>query len=279
MHAIGFGCVYFMLAFYTFFSILSLRSLISSRPYMSTINGFLCLLGASRAACLFIDPYNLRESMPKAIRSLLWDFGFPCLTSAFCLIQLAFLQLTQSGQLVPQHRLCQLSPSTTVYIVSPWTRAKKYVLNLGPEKLRRKSCLSLVITAHFTCLITTDVAATFHDQLAMGKIVVQIVFLIWGLFLSATFLYGGYKVMQLLRHGHMPRRAGSSSGASSSGGGCGGRLLPSESEGRGGGPLSPPPLSSAGAHHHGPSILLPGEDFASVAEPEAGHKGPPFFLS
>jgi hypothetical protein len=28
---------------------------------MSTINGFLCLLGVSRAGCLFIDPYNLHE--------------------------------------------------------------------------------------------------------------------------------------------------------------------------------------------------------------------------
>ncbi|KAG8232277.1 hypothetical protein J437_LFUL011764 [Ladona fulva] len=233
---------------------------------MSTINGFLCLLGSSRAACLFIDPYNLRESMPKAIRSLLWDVGFPCLTSAFCLIQLAFLQLTQSGQLVPQHRLCQLSPSTTVYIVSPWTRAKKYVLNLGPEKLRRKSCLSLVITAHFTCLITTDVAATFHDQLAVGKLIVQVLFLLWGSFLSATFLYGGYKVMQLLKHG-VPRRAGSS-GASSTGGGCGGRLLPSEGSR---GPLSPPPLSA----HDGPMsppLMLTAEE-ARAREAESHHKG------
>lgn len=35
------------------------RSLISSRPFMATINVFLCLLGASRAASLFIDPYSL----------------------------------------------------------------------------------------------------------------------------------------------------------------------------------------------------------------------------
>lgn len=62
---------------------------------MSTINIFLCLLGASRAACLFIDPYNLKETMPKVIGSIIWDIGYPCITSAFCLIQLAFLQLTK----------------------------------------------------------------------------------------------------------------------------------------------------------------------------------------
>ena len=61
LHTYGFACLFFMLAFYAFFSILNLRSLISSRPFMSTINGFLCLLGVSRAGCLFIDPYSLRE--------------------------------------------------------------------------------------------------------------------------------------------------------------------------------------------------------------------------
>ena len=37
------------------------RSQISTRPYMSTINSFLCLLGVSRAAGLFIDPYGLKR--------------------------------------------------------------------------------------------------------------------------------------------------------------------------------------------------------------------------
>lgn len=126
LHAYGFACLFFVLGFYTFLSVLHLRystalrrgkredpsacsktyhcehsfcprSLISSRPFMSTINIFLCLLGASRAACLFIDPYNLKETMPKVIGSIIWDIGFPCVTSAFCLVQLAFLQLTQAS--------------------------------------------------------------------------------------------------------------------------------------------------------------------------------------
>ncbi|KDR22130.1 hypothetical protein L798_02094, partial [Zootermopsis nevadensis] len=168
LHTYGFACLFFILAFYAFFSILNLRSLISSRPFMSTINGFLCLLGISRAACLFIDPYNLREVMPKVLGSVLWDVGFPCITSAFCLIQLAFLQLTQ--------------------------------LNLGPEKLRHKSCLSLIITAHFSFIIGADIAVGLEDQLMLVKYVVQLVFLCWGIFLCCTFLYGGCRVMGLLRN-------------------------------------------------------------------------------
>ncbi|PSN45013.1 hypothetical protein C0J52_11622 [Blattella germanica] len=168
LHAYGLACLFFMLAFYAFFSILNLRALISSRPFMSTINGFLCLLGVSRAGCLFIDPYNLREAMPKVMGSVLWDVGFPCLTSAFCLIQLAFLQLTQSRQL-GRRKLCELSHGATIYIVSPWSRVSKYmVLNLGPEKLRRKSCLSLIITAHFSFIIGADIAVGFQDQLMVN---------------------------------------------------------------------------------------------------------------
>ncbi|XP_063231925.1 uncharacterized protein LOC134536202 isoform X2 [Bacillus rossius redtenbacheri] len=167
LHTYAFACLFFLLAFYAFFSILNLRSLISSRPFMSTINGFLCLLGASRAGCLFIDPYALKETLPRVLGSVLWDVGFPCLTSAFCLVQLTFLQLTQ--------------------------------LKLGPEKLRKKSCLSLIITAHFSFVIGTDIVVAFHEQLLVVKHLVETVFLAWGALLCCLFLYGGYRVMALLR--------------------------------------------------------------------------------
>ncbi|XP_035722724.1 uncharacterized protein LOC118441860 [Vespa mandarinia] len=166
LHTYGFASLFFVLGFYTFFSILNLRSLISSRPFMSTINIFLCLLGASRAACLCIDPYNLKEIMPKIIGSTMWDIGFPCITSAFCLIQLTFLQLTQ--------------------------------LKFGPEKIQKESFLSLIITGHFFFVIVSDVALTSHNCY-MAKYLVQTVFLIWSILLYLTFLHAGYKVMHLLK--------------------------------------------------------------------------------
>ncbi|KAK0176717.1 hypothetical protein PV328_000828 [Microctonus aethiopoides] len=166
LHSYGFGCLFFVLSFYTFFSILNLRSLIASRPFMTSINIFLCLLGISRSGCLFIDPYNLQETMPKIIGSIMWDIGFPCVTSAFCLIQLAFLQLTQ--------------------------------LKFGPDKLQKESCLSFIITSHFSCVIASDVALAFHNHFIF-KYVVQIIFLAWSIFLYLIFLHAGYKIMNLLR--------------------------------------------------------------------------------
>jgi hypothetical protein len=41
-------------------------------------------------------------------------------------------------------------------------------LNLGPEKLRRKSCLSMIITAHFSFIIGADIAIGFQDQLMVS---------------------------------------------------------------------------------------------------------------
>jgi hypothetical protein len=43
-------------------------------------------------------------------------------------------------------------------------------LNLGPEKLRHKSCLSLIITAHFSFIIGANIAVGFQDQLMVSGI-------------------------------------------------------------------------------------------------------------
>ncbi|XP_064122944.1 uncharacterized protein LOC135227053 isoform X2 [Macrobrachium nipponense] len=167
VHIYGFSCLFFMLAFYTFFSILNLRSQISSRPFMSTINVFLCVLGVTRAACFLIEPYTSGQVMPGFLGSFMWDVGFPCILSAFSLIQLAFSQLTQ--------------------------------VKFRPEWLRRKSALSLLITSHFALVFGSDIATAFENHLQVVRWIVQSVFLSWGLVLCITFLYGGAHIIKLLR--------------------------------------------------------------------------------
>nr|XP_053647549.1 uncharacterized protein LOC128699065 [Cherax quadricarinatus] len=167
VHIYGFACLFFMLAFYTFFSILNLRSQISNRPFMSTINVFLCVLGVTRAACFLIDPYTLGQVMPGFLGSVMWDVGYPCILSAFSLIQLAFSQLTQ--------------------------------VKFRPETLRRKSALSLVITTHFALVLGSDIVTAFESHLQVVRWAVQTIFLSWGLVLCVTFLYGGARIIKLLR--------------------------------------------------------------------------------
>ncbi|XP_039280497.1 uncharacterized protein LOC111046665 [Nilaparvata lugens] len=168
LHAYGFACSFFILAFYSFFSILNIRSLITSRPFMSTINMFVCFVGVSRAGSLFIDPYHLKDVMPRILGNIIWDVGYPSIIAAFSLVQLAFLQLTQ--------------------------------LRFGSELLRNKSCLSLIITAHFTCVIGFDIAMSFNSQMQVMKYITQTIFLLWGSTLCCTFIYAGYRVRILINN-------------------------------------------------------------------------------
>ncbi|XP_035709834.1 uncharacterized protein LOC110852659 isoform X2 [Folsomia candida] len=179
VHTYTFGCLFFFLAFYSFFSILNLRSQLSTRPYMTTINSFLCILGASRAIVLFVDPYGLEHRLPAIMGALLWDLGFPALVSSFSLIQIAFLQLTQAGV-------------------------------VGPEAFRRKkTCLSLIITLHFISAIISAIYTSLNTDLMVGKLVTQLLFATWGFVLCGSFIVAGNQVMQLLS-------GGSSSGGGSS---------------------------------------------------------------
>lgn len=71
-------------------------------------------------------------------------------------------------------------------------------LKFGPEKFQKESCLSLVIITHFSLIIVSDIAIAFHIHYT-AKYVVQTIFLVWSILLYVSFLYAGYKIMELLR--------------------------------------------------------------------------------
>ncbi|XP_024080872.1 uncharacterized protein LOC106667365 isoform X2 [Cimex lectularius] len=166
LHAYGFAISFLVLAFYAFFSILNIRSLITKRPYMSTINVFLCVLSSSRAVCLFIDPYALKNIMPRLLGLAIWDLGFPSLVSALALLQLALLRLTQ----IPS----------------------------APQPLKNSSCLSLAITLHFASVLAIDTTLALHPHVLVAKYVVDTAFHVWGAAVCAVFLYSGVKAMRVL---------------------------------------------------------------------------------
>lgn len=147
--------------------------------------------------------FPIFQTMPKVIGSIMWDIGFPCVTSAFCLIQLAFLHLTQVKQRARFVIVCfferpiSLKPSGR-FVSELYFEFSLFQLKFGPDKIQKESCLSLVITSHFCCIIASDVALAFHNHF-IAKYVVQTVFLGWSTLLYLTFLHAGYKVMDLLR--------------------------------------------------------------------------------
>ena len=83
----------------------------------------LAILGTTRALFLFADPYSSGEN---GVRRLVYSIAFPSLTSSFCLIHLAFLDVTK--------------------------------IKLGSKKLQSARLVSGVIISHFALEIMAAVA-------------------------------------------------------------------------------------------------------------------------
>ena len=113
---------------------------------------------------LFLDPYSSAENgieIPPWISMLVFGITYPCLTSSFCLIHLAFLEVVK--------------------------------IQLGSKRLQDFRFLGGVITAH---VITAETSAALRPKLAPLLIICQSFFILWGFVLSASFIYSGLKVIR-----------------------------------------------------------------------------------
>lgn len=83
--------------------------------FFDAINSLQVLFGMSRALCLLIDPYEIYESKmnigncPVWITRPLCGIAFPCLTSSFCLIHLAFSKLPRFNSFLQKFKTLKLS--------------------------------------------------------------------------------------------------------------------------------------------------------------------------
>ena len=88
---------------------------------------------------------------------------FPCLTSSFCLIHLAFLEVAK--------------------------------IQIGSKKLQSARFVGGIITVHFALEITAAVTTAVNPDLAKYLIICQSFLIVWGILLSASFIYSGSKVI------------------------------------------------------------------------------------
>lgn len=154
VHAYGLACLFLGLAVTTFLTGLGLRAQLSARPHLSSINVFLLLLGLTRCLCLFLDPYGSKQLIPTVMLAMLWDLGFPCLLSAFSLLQLAFMEATQA--------------------------------HVFPRRLADETCISLVVVLHFCLTIASDILWVLQNSLRVVWLFTQLSFTGWGLFLCSV---------------------------------------------------------------------------------------------
>lgn len=141
--------------------------------FFDAINSLQVLFGMSRALCLLIDPYEIYESKmnigncPVWITRPLCGIAFPCLTSSFCLIHLAFLEVAK--------------------------------VQLVPPKIQNFKVVVSIIGLHFLVVIVSDTTVAFEGNLTELLIVCQSFFIVWGFLNSISFMYSGSKVVSQAR--------------------------------------------------------------------------------
>lgn len=169
IHWIGFGLAFSALAVTSSVALVQAnkRRMFGRKPYVVAINSLLLILGITRALYLLIDPYESKQNgikMPRWFAQFLFNISFPCLTSSFGLIFLVFLRVAK--------------------------------LQLVSERLNNARYLIAVILFHFGIVVVADIAAAVdYSNVHILFITCQLFFIIWGLLLSATFIYSGVKVI------------------------------------------------------------------------------------
>lgn len=168
-HWIGFGLAFSALAITSSIALVraNKKKRFGRKRYVIAINSLLLILGVTRALYLLIDPYESKQNgikMPKWFAQFLFNVAFPCLTSSFGLIFLVFLRVAK--------------------------------LQLVSERLKNARYLVGIILFHFAIVLVADIAAAIdYSNVHILFIICQLFFIIWGLLLSATFIYSGLKVI------------------------------------------------------------------------------------
>ena len=167
-HWAGLGTLFSILAVRSFLVLAQVRTRqgFGRKPLFIAINSLLFTLGATRALFLFLDPYSSAENgigIPPWISTLVFGITYPCLTSSFCLIHLAFIEVAK--------------------------------IQLGSKRLQDVRFLGGIIGIHFAIVITAETTTALKPDFASLLIICQSFFILWGLILSASFIYSGLKVI------------------------------------------------------------------------------------
>ena len=101
--------------------------------------------------------------MSVLLARLLFGITFPCLTSSFCLIHLAFLEVAK--------------------------------IQIGSKKLQNARFVGGIIIVHFALEITAAITTAVNTDVVQYLIICQSFFILWGILLSASFIYSGSKVI------------------------------------------------------------------------------------
>ena len=172
LHWAGLGSLFALLALYALWSLIDLAASKHRRkPLLAiAISSLLLILGSTRAAVLFINPYESEQcflpstACPVIMTRILFGFALPCITASFFLVHLAFLQLSK--------------------------------LKLYPEKLQSVKFVVCVVAFHFVLTLITEIMISLYADWKAFSIICETFFIILSFILSVSFIYSGRIILK-----------------------------------------------------------------------------------
>ena len=147
-------------------------------------------MGLLRPIWLFHDPYNSKNTWHRAGAYLLVDTGFPCITTAFAVLFLALLRATQVNILCPGFILVQQDKSIEPF---DWIHSINHLITFQVELIspsfQTPRALGVFCLMHFFVSIGVDITIGFEYSLRYMVLILQGIFIVWSLLLSAGYFY------------------------------------------------------------------------------------------
>lgn len=171
-HVYGFGSLFVVLTLYAFCSLCRFRKTFFAKHkiHLLVMNHALIVAGLGRSLGLFWDPY-FSSSSDSAAQNLViltsWGIATACITAAFSIMLLIFLETTKT--------------------------------KLGPPKLRNLPFLVSVTLANIVYLVISDLVVWFYPQAKLMIFICHIAFAIWGLAISVGYFVSGLKMWRNLK--------------------------------------------------------------------------------
>ena len=171
-HVYGFGSLFALMTLYASFSLYRFRKAIFARQkvHLRVMSYELMAAGFGRPLALFWDPYTSSESSSSVQNLVLltsWGIATACMTSAFSIMLLIFLETTNT--------------------------------KLGPPKLRNLPFLISVTLSNIAFLTMSDLVVWFYPEAKAMIFICHVAFAIWGLAISAGYFTAGFKMWRNLR--------------------------------------------------------------------------------
>ena len=153
------GTLFILLAIYCSVNVCRLHtfSRLFSRGYFLSLNVCMIIIGLARGTFLLFDPYNEGQSLPSPLAYMLLNLGYPCITSAFAILFLALLRVTQ------------------VELLSPAVQTPK--------------ALATFCSGHLAVSLALDLTVGLLARLQYILLLGQGIFIVWSLLLSAGYFY------------------------------------------------------------------------------------------